>query len=95
MGIPDGNSGRVTWTVADTGIDIPAADRPHLLPHQPRVDRSGAPHSGAGLGLVITRAVIERHVGTITLADHAGPEPAFTIRLLVNAPTSTKSTGRT
>jgi signal transduction histidine kinase len=36
---------------------------------------------GTGLGLVIIRAIIERHHGTITLAEHPGPGTTFTIRL--------------
>lgn len=36
------------------------------------------PHPGTGLGLVITRAIIER---TITLAEHTGPGTTFRIQL--------------
>lgn len=41
---------------------------------------------GTGLGLVITRTIIDRHHGTITLADHTGPGTTFTIRLPTKPP---------
>ncbi|MFG1928686.1 ATP-binding protein [Cryptosporangium sp. NPDC048952] len=75
---PDG----ITWSVADTGIGIPAADRPRLFRRFYRastaVDRR---IPGTGLGLVITRAIIDRHQGSIELTDHPGPGTTFTIHL--------------
>jgi signal transduction histidine kinase len=85
---PDDNGGRtVTWTVADTGIGIPEAERPRLFRRFYRA--STALHRripGTGLGLVISRAIIERHHGTITVADHTGPGTTFVIRLPTKPP---------
>ncbi|MEU4625311.1 ATP-binding protein [Actinoplanes sp. NPDC023801] len=36
---------------------------------------------GTGLGLVIARAIIERHGGTITLADHNRPGTTFSVHI--------------
>ncbi|XVV08592.1 ATP-binding protein [Actinoplanes sp. CA-131856] len=78
----DDQADAVTWTVADTGIGIPAADRPHLFRRFYRASTAlDRRIPGTGLGLVITRTIIERHHGSITLADTAGPGSTFTIRL--------------
>jgi PAS domain S-box-containing protein len=77
----------ITWTVADTGIGIPVADRPRLFRRFYRastaLDRS---IPGSGLGLVITRTIVERHHGTIILAEHTGPGTTFMVRLPSTAP---------
>jgi signal transduction histidine kinase len=77
----DPNAGQewITWAVADTGI--PAADRPHLFRRFYRASTAlDRRIPGTGLGLVIARAIIERHGGTITLTDHQGPGVTFRIR---------------
>ncbi|HEX8631297.1 MAG TPA: ATP-binding protein, partial [Catenuloplanes sp.] len=72
----------ITWTVADTGIGIPAAERPRLFRRFYRASTAlDRRIPGTGLGLVITRAIIERHHGTITLTDHAGPGTTFAVEL--------------
>ncbi|MEV4281503.1 ATP-binding protein [Actinoplanes xinjiangensis] len=59
---------RITWTVADDGIGIPAADRPHLFRRFYRASSAVERRiPGTGLGLVITRTILERHHGTIAL----------------------------
>ncbi|MEV6347614.1 GAF domain-containing sensor histidine kinase [Actinoplanes sp. NPDC051851] len=77
----DAGSDEVVWRVADTGIGIPEAERPQLFRRFFRassaVDRR---IPGTGLGLVITRAIVERHEGTIGLAD-GETGTTFVIRL--------------
>jgi len=77
----------ITWSVADTGIGIPPSERPRLFRRFYRastaVDR-GIP--GTGLGLVITRSIIERHHGTIGVREHPGPGTTFTIHLPTKPP---------
>jgi PAS domain S-box-containing protein len=85
-----GDNNVVTWTVADTGIGVPVEERPRLFRRFYRASTAldrGIP--GTGLGLVITRTIIERHGGTITLTDHPGPGTTFAIRL----PTKPAQTG--
>jgi PAS domain S-box-containing protein len=77
----------IVWTVTDTGIGIPAADRPRLFRRFYRAS-TALQHRipGTGLGLVVTRAIVERHHGTITLADRPGPGTTFVITLPVKPP---------
>ncbi|NMO56418.1 response regulator [Actinoplanes sp. TBRC 11911] len=69
-------------TVADTGVGIPAAEQVRLFR---RLYRGGnARHTGipgAGLGLALSRVVVERHHGTITLASDESNGTAVTVRL--------------
>jgi signal transduction histidine kinase len=70
-----------TLTVTDTGIGIPAAERTHLFRSFFRA--TNARHStipGTGLGLVVTRAIVQAHRGAIT-ATHNDPGTSITIRL--------------
>jgi PAS domain S-box-containing protein len=77
----------ITWNVTDTGIGIPAAERPRLFRRFYRASTAlDRRIPGTGLGLVITRTIIERHHGTITLADHQGPGATFSIRIPVKPP---------
>jgi PAS domain S-box-containing protein len=77
----------ITWTVADTGIGIPAAEQPRLFRRFYRASTALDKRiPGTGLGLVITRTIVERHHGTITMAEHAGPGTTFVVRLPTTAP---------
>ncbi len=72
----------ITWSVTDTGIGIPAAERPRLFRRFYRASTAlERCIPGTGLGLVITRTIVDRHHGRITLADHDGPGTTFTIHL--------------
>ncbi len=80
----DDTGRKITWSVADTGIGIPAAERPRLFRRFYRassaLDRC---IPGTGLGLVIARTIIEGHQGSIALGDHDGPGTTFTIEIPV------------
>jgi signal transduction histidine kinase len=67
--------------VSDTGIGVPADERERLFQRFFRgsnIRSEGLP--GTGLGLTISRTVIERHGGTITLSDH-GDAPGTTVQI--------------
>ena len=64
--------------VADTGSGIAAADRERIFePFQQGADRASRTDGSAGLGLAISRAIVEAHGGRIWVVDDAaGEEPA-------------------
>ena len=67
---------RVWMEVCDDGIGIPDADRERIF----RVDKARSRESGGtGLGLSIATEIVQRHNGTLSLADHIGP--GTTVRL--------------
>jgi signal transduction histidine kinase len=70
----------VTLAVADTGYGIAAADLPRLFARYARFHRDrGIP--GTGLGLHISRAIVEAHGGTIAVESAPGRGSTFTVRL--------------
>jgi signal transduction histidine kinase len=64
--------------VADTGSGIAAADRERIFePFQQGADRSSRTDGSAGLGLAISRAIVEAHGGRIWVVEaDGGQEPA-------------------
>jgi signal transduction histidine kinase len=76
---PDGG---VAFKVRDTGIGIAAHDLPKALEPFGQVDSSlTRKYQGAGLGLPISRALIELHRGRFTLASEPGVGTTVTISL--------------
>ncbi len=74
----------VTLSVRDTGIGIAAGDLPHIFERFWRADparsRTGD-RPGVGLGLAITKWIVEAHGGTITVQSRPGRGSVFTVRL--------------
>ncbi len=54
----------IAITVEDNGGGIPEEELPRLFQRFYRSSRAAA-HGGAGLGLAITRAIVEKHHGTV------------------------------
>jgi PAS domain S-box-containing protein len=76
-------------TVSDSGIGIPAAERDRLFARLYRA--TNARHSGipgAGLGLALSRTIVELHRGTITLSGNDGGGTVATVRLPCRSGTS-------
>ena len=68
-------------TVADTGIGISEDDLPHIFKRFYRAATSARQHSGTGLGLAITKAIIEKHNGTIDVQSVVDKGTTFTVNL--------------
>jgi signal transduction histidine kinase len=74
--------GAAQLTVADSGIGIPESERGDLFtPFFRASNAHGSAVAGTGLGLVITRRLVEAHGGTIELMPEVETGTAFTVRL--------------
>ena len=73
--------GVATLSVSDTGGGIAPEHLPHVFERFYKADTSRAAEStGSGLGLSITKAIVERHGGKIDVTSQPG-ETTFTIAL--------------
>ena len=95
-----GNSGYV-FQVADTGIGIALEDIPKALSQFGQVDSTlGRRHEGTGLGLPLTKALVELHGGSLDLQSQPGVGTTVTVRFPAEricgpgAGTLARSTGR-
>lgn len=76
----------VVLTVTDTGPGIAAEDLPHIFERFYRADKSRtAAHGHNGLGLAITRGIVQAHGGTIEVTSRLGEGTRFTVRLPAGA----------
>jgi PAS domain S-box-containing protein len=78
----DDADGTAVVTIADTGIGVPAEQYPQLFGRFFRAStavESGI--KGTGLGLAVTRAIVEAHGGTVAAAPREGGGTVFTVRL--------------
>ncbi len=73
----------LTVSVADTGPGIPAEALPHIFERFYRVPGVEDQSPGTGLGLTITRNIIEAHGGEISVSSEGGRGTTFTFTLPV------------
>ncbi len=68
--------------VRDTGTGIPAKALPHVFDYFYRYrDKNTARESGTGIGLALTKELVELHHGEIFVTSKEGAGSAFTLRL--------------
>lgn len=69
-------------TVSDTGPGIPAEDLPHIFERFYRVEKSRSRVQGrTGLGLAITKAIVNAHGGSIAVSSDPATGTTFTVKL--------------
>ena len=73
-------NGAVRFAVADTGVGIPAEHLPHIFDRFWQA-RKGAARAGAGLGLAISRGIVEAHGGRLVVESHEGKGTTFSFTL--------------
>ncbi|MEV7542528.1 ATP-binding protein [Streptomyces sp. NPDC089915] len=83
------DGGHWTVDVADTGIGVPEEYREEIFSgffRAPNAENGG--FAGTGLGLALSRDIVRRHGGDLTVADAPGREggAVFTVRLPVAGP---------
>jgi len=92
---PDGGEVRIAirregdqaiLSVSDHGIGMSAADQAGLFQPFVRSEHARRSASGTGLGLYITRRIVEQHGGTIGLVSAPGAGTTFTVRLPLHPP---------
>ncbi|MEZ4865245.1 MAG: ATP-binding protein [Caldilineaceae bacterium] len=81
--------GQIRVTVIDSGIGIAAEHLPHLFKRFYRADPARTRESGGfGLGLAISRAIVQLHGGQIDVQSIAGQGATFTVSLPCFCPTA-------
>ena len=83
----------VRLTVADTGIGIGSLDIDRIFEafHQGDGNGQRTHHEGTGLGLALTRQLVEAHGGAISVQSEVGVGSEFSVLLPVNRPSETDS----
>ena len=72
--------GAAVLTVSDTGQGISPDDLPHIFERFYRADKVRSGSAGrSGLGLAITRAIVEAHGGTIDVKSELGQGSTFAV----------------
>ncbi|GAA3349989.1 hypothetical protein GCM10020358_74220 [Amorphoplanes nipponensis] len=73
-------------SISDTGIGVSQEEREKMFTGLYRTSRArDRAIPGTGLGLTLSRAVVQRHHGTIELSEHEGPGTTVLVRLPLDA----------
>ena len=71
--------------VADQGIGIPQHELPHIFERFYRVDSTlRRTTAGSGLGLFLSKAIVEAHGGEVWVRSQSGSGATFFVALPVN-----------
>jgi signal transduction histidine kinase len=75
-----GDAEHATLSVADTGVGIPAAERPRIFERFHRVKGAQSrTHEGTGIGLALVKELAGLHGGTVGLESQEGRGTTFTV----------------
>ena len=79
--VTEGNVKYVDLAVSDTGTGISKDSLPHVFERYYQASNARKT-SGTGIGLALTKNLVELHQGNITVASEPGKGTVFTVRLL-------------
>ena len=82
------SAGDLVVTVSDTGPGVPKGQEEAIFEKFTRGTRESS-KPGVGLGLAISRAIIEAHHGTIAVQNHPNGGARFTFTLPLGTPPET------
>lgn len=72
----------VVFEIEDTGIGLDPTFRPHIFdPFEQESKGTSRAHEGTGLGLAVTKHLVDRMGGTIEVESEKGVGSCFTVRL--------------
>jgi signal transduction histidine kinase/DNA-binding response OmpR family regulator len=71
----------VQWVISDTGVGIRDEDLSRLFREFERIEHKGPKPEGTGLGLALTKRLVELHGGTIGVESRAGKGSTFTVSI--------------
>jgi len=74
-------NGKTRLQVRDDGSGISSEDLPHIFDRFYRGDKSRQENGESGLGLAISKSIVEAHGGTLTVESQPGKGTTFTITL--------------
>ena len=73
---------QVVFRVKDTGVGIPQDELPKIFERFHRVQNAaGRTYEGTGIGLPLTKELVEMHQGTITAESELGKGSVFTVKI--------------
>jgi len=86
------DDGRVAICIADQGPGIPEEDLPRIFDDFYRSRSTASGQSGAGIGLAISRRIVDAHGGSIVVESEMGSGSTFVITLPALDPESVEAT---
>ena len=86
LGLDDAGSAQLSVTDTGRGIAATDIDRVFEAFQQGEAGGHAAHHEGTGLGLALTRQLVDAHGGSITVRSEVGVGSEFTVRLPVQRP---------
>lgn len=89
------NPGRLRISVRDTGMGLRADQLESLFQPFNRLGQEAGPQEGTGIGLVVTRRLVELMNGAIDVTSSPGVGSVFTIELSTTAPLAAQHEGET
>lgn len=77
------DAGTLVLKVSDTGVGMSAEHIKHIFENFYQAD---VHHAGSGIGLVLVKAFVEMHSGTVSVESEEGKGTSFTVRIPMQQP---------